>query len=338
MLLSILTSLAARGSVQANNTTDVCVNGSLAYAPDSIRVVVGVTCILSMIGALLIIFSYILIRDIRTKAREILVNLSLMDFMAAAANFFGVVTNFSQSENHSVEGYVCQIQASFAMYGTLSSVLWTICVAVYVFFRIMLENSKVAQRSVYGFYVICYGLPLIMTLWFSLTEKLGGSGGDGDTYGGSGWCSLKINGKHGADTFNVVIGNDIWIYLTIILVPLIFISLHFYLRYQVCTYGGLFSINIFSFYYFIIYLQVKAGKTILTQNLSSAVQSVERKLMLIPIIFILLRIWSLLLVIIKVEMDIPLGCVAILFFLHIAVNMLAFLNLRKNFIPVLLHV
>lgn len=60
--------------------------------------------------------------------------------------------------------------------------------------------------------------------------------------------------------------------------------------------------------------------------------------MLIPIIFILLRIWSLLLVIIKVEMDVPLGCIAILFFLHIAVNMLAFLNLRKNFIPVLLHV
>ena len=336
MLLSVLTSLAARGSVQANNTTDVCVNGRLNVTPDSIRVVVGVTCILSMIGALLIIFSYILIRDIRTKAREILVNLSLMDFMAAAANFFGVVTNFSKYNNgtDSVEGYVCLIQASFAMYGTLSSVLWTICVAVYVFFRIMLENSKVAQRSVYGFYVICYGLPLIMTLWFSLTGKLGL-----DTYGGSGWCSLKTYDKHGVPKpFNVVIGNDIWIYLTIILVPLIFISLHFYLRYQVCTYGGLFSINIFSFYYFIIYLQVKAGKTILTQNLSSAVQSVERKLMLIPIIFILLRIWSLLLVIIKVEMDIPLGCVAILFFLHIAVNMLAFLNLRKNFIPVLLHV
>ncbi len=234
MLLSILTSLAARGrgSVQANNTTDMCVNGSLAYAPDSIRVVVGVTCILSMIGALLIIFSYILIRDIRTKAREILVNLSLMDFMAAAANFIGVVTDFSKYENSgSVEGYVCLIQASFAMYGTLSSVLWTICVAVYVFFRIMLENSKVAQRSVYGFYAICYGLPLIMTLWFSLTGKLGG----GDTYGGSGWCSLKTNSDHGTNTFNVVIGNDIWIYLTIILVPLIFISLHFYLRYQVCT-------------------------------------------------------------------------------------------------------
>ncbi len=69
------------------------------------------------------------------------------------------------------------------------------------------------------------------------------------------------------------------------------------------------------------YLQLKAGKTILTQNLSNAVQSVERKLILIPIIFILLRIWSLLLVVIKVEMNVQLNCVVVLFFLHIGVNM-----------------
>ncbi len=223
----LLTSLAASGSsdsipaVQTNSTTDACV-----YDPDSVRVVVGVTCVLSMIGALLIILSYILIRDIRTKAREILVNLSLMDFMAAAANFIGVVTNLSEGKD-SIEKNLCVAQASVAMYSTLSSVMWTICVAVYVFLRIMLENSKVAQRSVYAFYVICYGLPLIMTLWFAFTDKLGV-----DTYGGSGWCSLKVNSPE-VNTFNVVIGNDIWIYLTIILVPIIFISLHFYLRHQV---------------------------------------------------------------------------------------------------------
>ena len=34
-------------------------------------------------------------------------------------------------------------------------------------------------------------------------------------------------------SFNAVFANDIWIYLTIILVPLIFIALKFYLRYEV---------------------------------------------------------------------------------------------------------
>ncbi len=70
------------------------------------------------------------------------------------------------------------------------------------------------------------------------------------------------------------------------------------------------------------YLQLKAGKTILTQNLSSAVQSVERKLILIPIIFILLRIWSLLLAVITVEMNVHLNCFVVLFFLYIGVNIM----------------
>ena len=210
-----------------------CSNGSLNYSPVSVHVVVGVTSVLSMIGALLIILSYILIRDIRTKAREIIVNLSLMDFMAAASNFIGVVSNLARiataDPQNTVINNLCIAQASFALYGTISSILWTICVAVYVFLRILLENSKVAQRAVYGFYVVCYGVPFIMTLWFSLTGKLGV-----DPYGGSGWCSIKVYDN----LLNPIFGNDIWIYMTIILVPLIFISLHFYLRNQVrgCVY------------------------------------------------------------------------------------------------------
>lgn len=236
MLPLTAVSLAARGLLEttSNNSDDgvyVCKDGVLTGIPMSVRIVVGVTCVLSMIGAVLIVLSYILIRDIRTKAREILVNLSLMDFMVATANLIGIFINsFTETTiSGAPTTSLCLAQASFAMYGTISSVLWTICVAVYVFVRIMLENSKWAQRAVYGFYVICYGVPLIMTLWFSLTGKLGN-----DDLGGSGWCSLITHDHNGPIPFNVVFGNDMWIYLTIILVPLIFISLHFNIRHQVC--------------------------------------------------------------------------------------------------------
>lgn len=217
-------------------TGEICENGNLYVFPTSIRWVVGVTCVLSMIGSVLIILSYFLIPAIRTKAREILVNLSLMDFMVATANLVGILTDYANDipmHNASDPGIVteknlCIAQASFAMYGTISSVLWTICIAVYVFLRIMLEGSKLAQRCVYVFYVICYGLPLVMTIWYSTTGKLGF-----DHYGGSGWCSLRLYDQHGTVPFNPIFGNDIWIYLTMVLVPLLFISLHFYIRYNV---------------------------------------------------------------------------------------------------------
>lgn len=200
------------------------------------RVIVSVTCVLAMIGSLLIILSYILIPTIRTKAREILVNLSVMDFMVATANLVGIATNYSSDipkhmihdPNITVELNLCVAQASFAMYGTISSILWTICIAVYVFMRIMFEGSKVAQRLMYAFYIICYGLPLLMTAWFAGTSKLGFN-----HYGGSGWCSLKLYDINGALPFNPIFGNDIWIYLTMVLVPLMLVTLHFHIRYNV---------------------------------------------------------------------------------------------------------
>lgn len=218
-----------------------CVNGTPLNVMPSVRAVVGITCILSMIGATLIVLSYILIKDIRTKAREILVNLSLMDFMAAAANFTGVVVNFdtylldpthpniSDHKYHIMNNF-CKSQAFFAMYGTISSVLWTICIAVYVFLRIMLDGHNIAQKAIYSCYALSYGIPLILSLWFILTGKLGYA-----PYGGSGWCSVIVyNSTTKARlTMNLVFANDIWIYLTIILVPVIFISLKFYLRYEV---------------------------------------------------------------------------------------------------------
>ena len=223
------------------NLDRYCVNGTPLKVMPSVRAAVGITCILSMIGATLIVLSYVLIKDIRTKAREILVNLSLMDFMAAAANFTGVVVNFNtylldpthpniSSHQYHVMNNFCKSQAFFAMYGTISSVLWTICIAIYVFLRIMLEGHNFAQKAVYCCYAVSYGVPFILSLWFVLTGKLGYA-----PYGGSGWCSVIVYNSITKErlTLNAIFANDIWIYLTIVLVPLIIISLKFYLRYEV---------------------------------------------------------------------------------------------------------
>jgi len=58
----------------------------------------------------------------------------------------------------------------------------------------------------------------------------------------------------------------------------------------------------------------------LTNSITTAVHSVELKLLFIPIFFIVLRIWSLLLLIIEIEAGAHLKCAAILFFLHMGVS------------------
>lgn len=95
----------------------------------------------------------------------------------------------------------------------------------------MIGNQKVAFRSVIVFYFLSYGIPVIYTAWYVATGKLGF-----DPLGGSGWCSLKVNEKQGI--FNTVFGNDMWIYLTMFLVPVIFMSLHYHLRSEVSLGGS----------------------------------------------------------------------------------------------------
>lgn len=218
-----------------------CVSGTPSGVLPSVRVVVGITCCLSMIGAVLIILSYVLIKDIRTKAREILVNLSLMDFIVAAANLIGILVNFDDylsNYNNNATQYLnivanfCKAQAFFAMYATISSILWTNCIAVYIFFHIMFDGNFKVFWIMCSFYVLSYGLPLILNVWFLLTDKLGYS-----PYGSSGWCSLIVYDSISKERYplTLIFGNDIWIYLTITLVPLIFISLKFYLKYQVSS-------------------------------------------------------------------------------------------------------
>ena len=145
-----------------------CTNGTLIGVPASVRAVVGVTCILSMAGALLIILSYILIKEIRTTTRKILLHLSIMDFTVAAGNSIGVFINFDRyffdsTDNISAQVHgACEAQAFFSMYGTISSILWTNCMAVYIYLHVM-QQPKVAW-SMYVFYVLNYGLPLIVSL------------------------------------------------------------------------------------------------------------------------------------------------------------------------------
>lgn len=264
--------------------TDASGNSSAAI-PTSMLVLVSLSCSLSMFGAGFIIASYLLFPKIRTKAREILVHISLMDFLTAAFNLFGIVLT-KTAYGHRSFSWLCQLQAALSMYGTETSVLWTIGMAVYIYARVLYEDSRPLRCITWGLYLFCYGLPAILTVWFSLSNKLGY-----DRLGGSGWCSLIVQDQRGYLPFNLVFGNDVWIYLTIILVPVILVGLHFHLRREL---------------------------RITSSHLSSSVISIELKLLLVPVVFILLRMWSLLLTIIEVEARYNLPPLVVSIFLHIS--------------------
>ena len=185
----------------------------------------AVLCILSIFGSLAIILVYVCVKDARSKARELLVHLSVMDLMYSTANLVGLwlpyhkylTTNNTDTSTYSVYHGVCEAQAFLAIYGTIGSVLWTLGLAVYLYYSIVSRDEVVSRRVVAVLYVICYSLPLYITLWLLINKGLGYT--DSPLSGG-GWCSLSGD----IDPLENFMTYDIWMWLgIIILIPLYFL-------------------------------------------------------------------------------------------------------------------
>ena len=65
---------------------------------------------------------------------------------------------------------------------------------------------------------------------------------------------------------------------------------------------------------------MRKNRTILAQNWKVTVQSMEMKLLFIPLFFILLRIWSLVYVVLAVEAKVHLSCTVRMFFIFVSVS------------------
>ncbi len=208
------------------------------------RSVVGIVCILSIIGSLVIILSYSF-KDLRTRARWILLHLSVMDLGVALSNLTGDVVNFdkyyynNETQMPSTEWQpshvptpihvLCVTQAFLALYFTLGAVLWTGCLAVYMYFLILYRDTGSTMNSkvyFYFTYLFTYGVPLIIALWLVFTHRLGYA-----PYDSSGWCSVISKKPSGeADVYGTVFGYDLWVFGTSFLTMVVYLSVHFYLR------------------------------------------------------------------------------------------------------------
>ena len=204
----------------------------------AMRAVVGVSCCLSILGSLLIILSYILFKKRRTRAREILLHISLMDLGVALANLIGLSVYFDRyyyKGHEHVAAYIdrlCKTQAFFAAYCTIGSVFWTIALAAFLYFVIIHHRTKRAAYFIWASYLVCYGFPLFLTLWLILTKRLGHSPMDS-----SGWCTLITDdmqtGK--VDIFINIFAYDLWMYLAIVTIPLFYLAIRCHLASQVSS-------------------------------------------------------------------------------------------------------
>lgn len=219
-----------------------------------LRIVVGFTSGLSIVGSLLIALSYICFKDLRTKAREILMHISFMDFGVAVSNLVGIGVDFghyyedtcnfthhSRHGNHShhttntlchvssVIHNLCMVQGGLAIFSTLGSIMWTICLSMYLYILVSQKGTREAKLFVKFAYFFCYLMPVGILVWLAFTKRIGYS-----PYESTGWCgSVFVVPKRERDIYGSIVGYNLWICLTFMLVPVLSIAAHMYIRDEV---------------------------------------------------------------------------------------------------------
>lgn len=195
---------------------------------------------LSIIGAALIIFSYVAFKDLRTGARLLLVQLSIADILVAGSHMFGVLYNLPRLvdscnpttdiiSNQGSNDLPCVIQAGVAMYSVIATFLWTLAMAVYLLVIIVFEKKVIGKRMSIFFFTFCWGVPLVQVIVFGAKKFLGF-----DESLDIGWCyvtfvSSNDTAQHGR-LLPQILGYSIWAYLTYLLLPLLYVWIRCYIR------------------------------------------------------------------------------------------------------------
>lgn len=266
-----------------------------------IKVCVGTASCLSIIGASLIIVTHLAYPELRTKLRQILVNLSIADLISATANLVGISINFYKyldprhvpSQNPQSDAYhcVCIVQGAFGVFGTNSSILWTMSMAVFMFVVVVMKQPRLAEKQLPVHYILCWGLPAVITSVFGAVGWLGF-----EPKTTAGWCDIQATHYiNSSSTYYytvapVVIRNTLFLYTSFILLPPMFIAIRWSLSrmVNVATLSScIFCVLITA----LLLLQYQRNRRSFIGS-EEAVKAADLKLVLIPLVFILLRMWS----------------------------------------------
>ena len=180
--------------------------------------------VVSILGSLLIMLVYVLLKDLRNGAQKIITQLAVADFFLAAGFIMGAV-NFLTHYNGSGEREcpifqtVCKIQSFITAWASVSSYVWISVLAIY-FFLCLHNFTALATRLMPLYMTLAWLGPLLVLLPLLCLGKLGYS-----RYAASNWCYVEdedynqpVSQKRGT-TVAVVVAAWLWEDISFVIVP-----------------------------------------------------------------------------------------------------------------------
>ncbi|XP_038602547.1 G-protein coupled receptor 157 isoform X1 [Tachyglossus aculeatus] len=226
------------------------------------RTVVLLSCGLSCLGSGLLVATHALWPELRSRARQLLLYLSLADLLSAASYFYGVLRDFDRSS------WDCRLQGALSTFANTSSFFWTVAIAFYLYVTIVRSGLGPGSWLLFCFHIVSWGVPLVITVAAVSLKKIGYDASDVSV----GWCWIDIEAED--RVLWMLLTGKLWEILAYILLPLLYILIKKHIHGAHATLSE--------------YRPILAGPHPFQSRTSVA----DKKLILIPVIFICLRIWS----------------------------------------------
>ena len=191
------------------------------FSPDhnsdeTIRVVTIVTSVLSLIGAVLIIVSHLILTEGSTTSRLILAHLSIANCFATSWNWIGLWFNYKHYPGLSSSFCAfCVAQASLSNVGQNSSTFWTVVLIMHYYFLLAFHRNYSARSAFYCYLCASWIVSVLLSIWLLFDHWLGYRTGLSIPY-----CTIRLDntGKSSRDALGIILGSDGWSVLSFIAV------------------------------------------------------------------------------------------------------------------------
>ncbi|XP_015738267.1 G-protein coupled receptor 157 [Coturnix japonica] len=225
------------------------------------RAAVLTSCVLSSLGSGLLVGTHALWPELRTRPRELLLYLSLADLLSALSYFYGVLKDFDGTS------WDCVLQGALSTFSNTSSFFWTMAVALYLYLTIV-RGSPTGSGLLCCFHVVSWGVPLAITIVAVALKKIGYDASNVSV----GWCWVNLDAED--RVLWMLLTGKVWEILAYVTLPVLYILIKRHINKARAALSE--------------YRPILSRAPALQPWTSTA----DKKLILIPVIFIILRIWS----------------------------------------------
>ncbi|XP_044890988.1 G-protein coupled receptor 157 isoform X2 [Acinonyx jubatus] len=176
------------------------------------RAVVLLSCALSALGSGLLVATHALWPDLRSRARRLLLFLSLADLLSAASYFYGVLQDFAGPS------WDCVLQGALSTFANTSSFFWTVAIALYLYLSIVrAAREPRTGRLLWAFHVVSWGVPLAITVAAVALKKIGYDASDVSV----GWCWIDLDAED--RVLWMLLTGKLWEMLAYVTLPVLYL-------------------------------------------------------------------------------------------------------------------